>query len=165
MVTHSNASVSLNFTGKPGPQSGSTMSLKHSGTGVTFGLSYSSAAWTASVLVNSTIPPSSATQSAGAVTSLPYGRHFITLNLSSSNSSASGDTSWARLNGVTGDLGTMITAQTVNQTIDDTAWRNWTVVLTPGWNMLEQNASNWINTVRLRLASQWVGSVDELDGV
>jgi hypothetical protein len=44
-------------------------------------------------------------------------------------------------------MGVLVSAQTTNQTIDDTAWRNWTVILTPGWNMLEKNASNWINTV------------------
>ncbi|EIW69919.1 hypothetical protein TREMEDRAFT_20077, partial [Tremella mesenterica DSM 1558] len=34
-----------------------------------------------------------------------------------------------------------------NETIDDTAWRDWRVVLTPGWNMLEgpTGASNWID--------------------
>jgi hypothetical protein len=31
--------------------------------------------------------------------------------------------------------------------VDDTAWRDGRVRLTPGWNMLEKGASNWINTV------------------
>ncbi|RSH85228.1 hypothetical protein EHS25_005035 [Saitozyma podzolica] len=136
MVLRGNGSVSLNFTG----------------VGLAFDMSYSSSpAWSTSFLVNSTSPPSSASIANSSITSLPYGHHLITLNLSPSSSSSSSslsDEPWARLNAAQGDMGVLVSAQTTNQTIDDTAWRNWTVILTPGWNMLEKNASNWINTTQ-----------------
>ncbi|RXK41671.1 hypothetical protein M231_00906 [Tremella mesenterica] len=57
------------------------------------------------------------------------------------------DLGWAKLNGVVGQMGSSQTSGSRNETIDDTAWRDWRVVLTPGWNMLEgpTGASNWID--------------------
>ncbi len=59
---------------------------------------------------------------------------------------------WVRFDGVRGGLGTLQTATSGNVTIDDSAWRDWTVLLTPGWNMLEKNSSNWINNVGCHFA-------------
>ncbi|TXT11523.1 uncharacterized protein COLE_01933 [Cutaneotrichosporon oleaginosum] len=44
-----------------------------------------------------------------------------------------------------GTIGGLIQANTVNTTIDDTAWANGSVALSPGWNMLEQGKSNYVN--------------------
>lgn len=46
-----------------------------------------------------------------------------------------------------GTLGGIINANTANTTIDDTAWANGSVVLSEGWNMLEDGRSNYINQV------------------
>jgi hypothetical protein len=49
-------------------------------------------------------------------------------------------------------MGTMLTASAKNVTIDDSAWRNEDVILSPGWNMLEgapNGVSNWINTPQM----------------
>lgn len=92
----------------------------------------------------------SALSNTTSVSGLPVGTHDVRLDLISAahqNGTQPSKEDWVRMDSFDGNLGGMITAQTINTTIDDSAWRNWTVLLTPAWNMMEQDASNWINTV------------------
>lgn len=50
-------------------------------------------------------------------------------------------------NGARVGVGAIEGEGSVVASVDDTAWRDGRVRLTPGWNMLEKGASNWINTV------------------
>ncbi|KAK4685813.1 hypothetical protein P7C73_g4321, partial [Tremellales sp. Uapishka_1] len=129
LVTNSTAATSISFF--------------FTGTGVNLSLSSSSLSLSTTFLVNSTAPPAGSYTNT-SLTGLSLGEHNISVTLNPGTSA----TDWIRFDGMTGSLGTMITAQTRNETVDDTAWRSGQVVLTPAWNMLEQVASNWINTTQ-----------------
>jgi hypothetical protein len=118
-----------------------------------FDLTYPSTNHTYSsfIMVNGTHFPNSST----SIDDLPLGTHTfeLLLNNTALMTATSGKEDWVRFNGATGHLGQMVEGETQNYTIDDTAWRDGRVILSPGWNMLEKDAWNWINTVRLIRAS------------
>ena len=62
--------------------------------------------------------------------------------------------------GITFDTG-MIGTSARNVTIDDTAWRNGSILLSPGWNMMESEQggaqSNWINDTQIEQEQQTRG--------
>jgi hypothetical protein len=113
-----------------------------SGPGAGAGVAGATPDWTTTLLVNGSAPPSSATPLSAGVVGLPLGTHNFQLQLS--RKGESNDT-WARIDGVRGTIGGLIQANTVNTTIDDSSWANGSVVLSTGWNMLEQGGSNYIN--------------------
>lgn len=87
--------------------------------------------------------------------SLPLGTHAVQLVLTPpqpdpfSNSTITPFT----LSGITIDTGLISSASSRNITIDDTAWWNGTVILSPGWNMMESDTngaeSNYINQTQI----------------
>ncbi|WWD20663.1 hypothetical protein CI109_105139 [Kwoniella shandongensis] len=131
--------------------------LKCTGTGIDFDLTYgqpNSSSFTTTLSINGTVhntttPSSSTTSTSVSATRLPQGQHSFQLSFHSNTTSTAPDQSdWVRLNGARCILGTIESGGTKNVTIDDTAWRQWDVILTPGWNMLERDSSNWINTTQ-----------------
>ncbi|KAL7423877.1 hypothetical protein Q5752_001462 [Cryptotrichosporon argae] len=123
---------------------GGTASLNVTGTAVAFDLRFSNnTAWSTAVRVNQTVHAGAA-----GVEGLPYGTHEVELRLTreAAGNGNGGATAWVTLEGVRVGLGVAMGPESTNQTIDDTAWRDGAVQLTPGWNMLERAASNWINT-------------------
>jgi len=99
--------------------------------------------WKIGIKVNGTDIPPTAEKTPEGVISLPDGMHHIELFL---NRTDDGEAS-ARVKGVKGVLSFMNTTQTTNVTVDDTQWASGQVLLSPGWNMLESNHSNYINAV------------------
>lgn len=114
------------------------------GPGAGAGTSGSNPSWTTTLLVNGSAPPATATPVTNGVgvVGLPHGRHEFSLQLS--RNSGAEDT-WARVEGVQCTMGGLISATTSNTTIDDSAWANGSIALSPNWNMLEQGKSNYIN--------------------
>lgn len=76
------------------------------------------------------------------------GQHAVKLDLQTNSTDQD---AWIRFDGASVTLNSLVVAGTRNETVDDTAWREWRVILSPGWNMLEQNESNWINGVSWQL--------------
>ena len=83
-----------------------------------------------------------------AAKDLPMGQHAVKLDLQANSTDQD---AWIRFDGASVTLNSLVVAGTRNGTVDDTAWREWKVSLSPGWNMLEQNESNWINGVSWQL--------------
>ena len=126
-TTSTNASIALSFTG----------------TSLSFDLDLPSTA-ACSILVNGSPAPTTANTTNTSVSNLQYGSHSFELSIQQTGNES------VRFRGVNGGLGSLVTAQSVNTTVDDTAWRDWKVTLTPTWNMLEQGESNWVNAVRVQ---------------
>ncbi|WWC65059.1 uncharacterized protein I303_107673 [Kwoniella dejecticola CBS 10117] len=141
-------------------RAGTSVSVNCTGTGISFDISYNSpniSSFKPSIKVNGSLPTSSQNATSTSIRNLPLAQHTFELDIIQSNASSStgGGTStsanntvpmdWIRINGATCNLGYAVNAQTKNETIDDTAWRDWKVYLTPGWNMLEKDASNYID--------------------
>jgi hypothetical protein len=125
-TTHNTSSIELNFTG----------------TAISFSLSYPSSvsSWTTKLSING-----SSVSNTSQATTLPWGSHHAILDLQS----PTGSDEWARFDNATITLGSLIGAGTRNGTVDDSAWRSENVTLSPGWNMMEQGESNWLNQVSL----------------
>lgn len=117
------------------------------GPGAGAGTSGSDPDWTTTLLVNGSAPPATATAMPYGVVGLPLGRHEFSLQLSRNSGTGTGNETWARIEGVHGTLGGLISAGTTNTTIDDSAWANGSIALSPHWNMLESGKSNYINEV------------------
>ncbi|WRT70659.1 uncharacterized protein IL334_007657 [Kwoniella shivajii] len=130
--------------------SGSTVSLTCTGTGVSFDVTYSqpqNTSFTASLTVNGSTPLSTYNSTSTSIRNLPLGQHNVelTFNTTSTQSQSPSQDDWLRVNGANCTLGSLTGKETKNQIIDDTAWRDWKIALTPGWNMLEKDMSNYIN--------------------
>ncbi|OCF43644.1 hypothetical protein I317_02536 [Kwoniella heveanensis CBS 569] len=142
---------------------GTRVAINCTGTGVTFDLSYArlnGAAFKPSILINNTSPGSTngAKSNATSVTNLPLGHHTFELSFDTSDTAGgagsaapSGSTArlskdnWVRVNGATCVSGTKVGKDTKHGTIDDSAWRDWKVSLSPGWNMIETGESNFFD--------------------
>ncbi|WWD07328.1 hypothetical protein V865_005426 [Kwoniella europaea PYCC6329] len=147
------------FTGRDynGTESGMITQTGHTsvtfnctGSGISFDISYSqpiNSSFTPSMTVNGSLPDTSNGFSAngGSITDLPLGKHSF--QLSFARTSNQNNDEWVRVNGANCDIGyQMISNQTNTEIIDDSAWRDWKVYLTSGWNMLEeQGISNYID--------------------
>lgn len=125
-------------TGSPG-----TVSLNFTGTGISFQLHGTSTP-------ESTVLSINGTEYAGLeAQDIPWGLHSVHL-IVDPGPNVMNTTQTARrvtVAGATIALGTMSSATTRNVTVDDTDWRSGKVVLSSGWNMLEKDQSNWINSV------------------
>lgn len=122
------------------------------------GLDDGGVAWNASLLVNGTAPPSTATIGKASVQGLPAGTHQFTYVLTNTGRA---NNTWAQVQRVVGTIAGHVVETTTNTTIDDTAWKSGQVVLSPGWNMLELNGTkntldevgegeNWLTAGRLQ---------------
>jgi hypothetical protein len=86
---------------------------------------------------------------------LPLGEHAVDLILVPPPPDPFSNTTLApvQITAVILNSGMIATASTRNVTIDDTAWRNETITLSPGWNMLESErqgaVSNWLNSTQM----------------
>ncbi|WVQ95595.1 hypothetical protein IAU59_002692 [Kwoniella sp. CBS 9459] len=148
---------------------GSKVAINCTGTGLIFDLSYArsnGSAFKPSILINNTSPNfiDGATSDATSITNLPMGHHTfeLTLNTSSAAAAPSGSTStsttnsvlsrdnWVRVNGATCVSGTKVGKDTKHGTIDDSAWRDWKITLSPGWNMIEAGESNFFDADQYR---------------
>lgn len=121
-----------------------------SGPGAGAGVGGSNADWTTTLLVNGSAPPPTATPVSNGVIGLPVGRHQFSLQLVRKDG-LTGNETWARVEGVQGTMGGLISASTANVTIDDTAWANGSIGLSEGWNMLEDGRSNYINETQFNI--------------
>ena len=133
--------------------SDATISLNFTGTAIIFDLDLSTglSSLIATLHINGSVPSSSNPTGTSAA-DLPYGLHQAELKLSASanrgtESGIDGSEDEVRMFGAAVSMGVLVGAATENITVDDTAWRSGQVMLSPGWNMLESGASNWINTV------------------
>ncbi|KAK8850481.1 hypothetical protein IAR55_004399 [Kwoniella newhampshirensis] len=127
---------------------GAKVEINCTGTGIAFDLTYGrpdQTSYTTTLTINGTLHNESDQTSPLTATRLPIGRHSCALAFHSSDTTKDDG---VRVNGATCLLGTLEGPKTKNVTIDDTAWRDWEVILTPGWNMLERASSNWINTTQ-----------------
>jgi hypothetical protein len=121
------ASIELNFTGSA----------------ISFDLAYSPGTladtWSSAISFNG-----SEARTGAAAKDLPMGQHTVKLDLRTNSTSQDG---WIRFDGALITLGSLVVAGTKNGSVDDTAWREWKVLLSPGWNMLENGEANWMNGV------------------
>ncbi|WVQ85902.1 hypothetical protein IAT38_008070 [Cryptococcus sp. DSM 104549] len=126
---------------------GTSVELNCTGTAITFDLTYGhpdSTALTPSISING-----STTLYRTSAKDLTLGQHNIQLSFTSNSTAVGPDQDdWVRVNAARCGLGVQAGDKTTNVTVDDTEWRDWKVLLTPGWNMLEHQASNWINTTQ-----------------
>lgn len=113
----------------------------------------SSSSFRTRILINGTSPSSTQeslvtanSTSSSSIHNLPKGLHQLELQINQGPLGSLPD-DYLTFQGVTLGQGTILSATTLNQTIDDSAWANGTITLSPGWNMLEKDHSNWINTV------------------
>ncbi|ORX41064.1 hypothetical protein BD324DRAFT_647961 [Kockovaella imperatae] len=121
-----------------------SISLNFTGTSISFHLGDVSPSITTSISIDGEDPPSTSNVTATSVSNLKFGSYSFQLDIHQPSDQSEDIT----FHGITGGLGSLWTAQSSNETIDDTAWREDKVILTPAWNMLEQSASNWINTTQ-----------------
>lgn len=116
----------------------SSIALNVTGTGISFDITHSST-WTTDLTVNGT------SYNSTDQPNLPWGRHAIILDFAPAKNATTSDE--VIFTGATVQLGTLSGASSINATVDDSNWRDWKVLLSPGWNMMEKGESNWINTV------------------
>ncbi|WWC92280.1 uncharacterized protein L201_007234 [Kwoniella dendrophila CBS 6074] len=136
-------------------RSGNTnISLNCTGTGILFDITYNKPESTIFgqpiVKINGSLPSTSFNHSTDStsIVNLPLGHHRFELSFSSNSSTASKQNSednWVRIDGASCISGYELDKNSKNQTIDDTNWRDWQVILSPGWNMLEKGVSNYID--------------------
>nr|XP_019007346.1 uncharacterized protein I206_07912 [Kwoniella pini CBS 10737]OCF46127.1 hypothetical protein I206_07912 [Kwoniella pini CBS 10737] len=132
---------------------GTSVSMNCTGTGISFDISYSSpnnSSFKPFLRINGSSPSTSQNATSTSIRGLPLAQHTFELDILSSHDSSDTNNNtvpndWIRINGATCNLGYAINSQTKNETIDDTAWRDWKIYLTPGWNMLEKDVSNYID--------------------
>ena len=135
-------SSSSDYPGQLTTAPNTSIAITFTGTAVSFLVDDLPPSATPSVLIDGQLPASPANVTSTSVSNLPYGTHEFKLVLSQLMGGGG-----VRFLGIHGGLDSLYTAQSQNHTVDDTAWRDWKVTLSPAWNMLEQGASNWINTV------------------
>ncbi|WVR08570.1 hypothetical protein IAU60_005625 [Kwoniella sp. DSM 27419] len=136
---------------------GAKVAINCTGTGVAFDLTYSrrdQSLFNPKLTINGSVvneAPSNA--SSPAWQDLPLGQHQVELSFEVAPGLLPSGDDWVRVNGMTCTAGYRVGQRTTNATIDDSAWREGRVLLTPGWNMLEQGQSNYIDETQYQAES------------
>ena len=128
----------------------SSIGLNFTGTGISFNLDIPDS-WTTVLSINGT------SYNGTKQDDLPFGTHSIVLEVTTKTNSdvTQENNAGVIFSGSTIQLGTLSGASSINATIDDSAWRDWKVLLSPGWNMLERGESNWVNSVSKAFGLVW----------